>query len=132
MVNYKETYKRWAQEASLGEQLKVELTEIAGDEKEIEDRFYQDLSFGTGGMRGLIGAGTNRINIYTIRLVAEGLAQEIIASGEAAMNRGVVIAYDTRHYSYEFALETAKTIGKYGIRTYVFKESRPTPELYLP
>ena len=129
MVNYKETYKRWVQEASLGEQLKVELTEIAGDEKEIEDRFYQDLSFGTGGMRGLIGAGTNRINIYTIRLVAEGLAQEIIASGEDAMNRGVVIAYDTRHYSYEFALETAKTIGKYGIRTYVFKESRPTPEL---
>jgi len=96
---------------------------------EIEDRFYQYLSFGTGGMRGLLGAGTNRMNVYTIRRVAEGLAQQIIASGEDAMRRGVVIAYDTRHYSVEFALETAKTIGKHGIRVFLFKESRPTPEL---
>ena len=80
-------------------------------------------------MRGLLGAGTNRMNVYTIRRVAEGLAQHIIASGEDAMRRGVVIAYDTRHYSREFALETAKTIGKHGIRVYLFKESRPTPEL---
>lgn len=129
MGNYMDGYVRWINELSLQGELKADLTEIAGDEKEIEDRFYQYLSFGTGGMRGLIGAGTNRMNIYTIRRVAEGLARQIIASGEEAMERGVVIAYDTRHYSYEFALETAKTVGKHGIRAYVFKESRPTPEL---
>lgn len=129
MVNYKERYTKWTKEPSLQLELKTDLTAIQADEKEIEDRFYQYLSFGTGGMRGLIGAGTNRMNVYTIRRVAEGLAQHIIAAGESAMKRGVVIAYDTRHYSYEFALETAKTLGRHGIQTYVFKESRPTPEL---
>lgn len=122
-------YEKWVNEPSLQEELKADLDKILENEKEIEDRFYQYLSFGTGGMRGLIGAGTNRMNVYTIRRVAEGLAQQIIASGEEAMKRGVVIAYDTRHYSYEFALETAKIVGKHGIRAYVFKESRPTPEL---
>lgn len=122
-------YEKWINENSLPTELKAELENIKTNEKEIEDRFYQDLSFGTGGMRGLLGAGTNRMNIYTIRRVAEGLAQQMIASGEEAMKRGVVIAYDTRHYSYEFALETAKIVGKHGIRAYVFKESRPTPEL---
>ena len=129
MNNYMNVYEKWVNEPSLQEELKADLDKILENEKEIEDRFYQYLSFGTGGMRGLIGAGTNRMNVYTIRRVAEGLAQQIIASGEEAMKRGVVIAYDTRHYSYEFALETAKIVGKHGIRAYVFKESRPTPEL---
>ena len=129
MNNYMNVYENWVNEPSLPEELKVDLNAVLGNEQEIEDRFYQYLSFGTGGMRGLLGAGTNRMNVYTIRRVAEGLAQQIIASGEEAMKRGVVIAYDTRHYSYEFALETAKIVGKHGIKAYVFKESRPTPEL---
>lgn len=129
MSQSEQLFAQWKKEEGLLSILQSELTTIEGQTKEIEDRFYQYLSFGTGGMRGLIGAGTNRMNIYTIRRVAEGLAKHIQASGKEAMNRGVVIAYDTRHFSYEFALETAKTIGKYGIRVYVFKESRPTPEL---
>ncbi|WP_179392586.1 phospho-sugar mutase [Sporosarcina sp. JAI121] len=122
-------FERWLQEGSIPNKLQNELKLISHTREEIEDRFYQYLSFGTGGMRGLLGAGTNRMNLYTIRRVAEGLAQQIIASGEVAMHRGVVIAYDTRHYSYDFALETAKTVGKHGIRVFLFKESRPTPEL---
>lgn len=126
---YVDVYDRWAGESSLPEDLKKELIAIRGDQREMEDRFYQFLSFGTGGMRGLLGAGTNRMNLYTIRHVAEGLALYIKAAGPAAVARGVAIAYDTRRFSKEFALETAKTIGKYGIRAYVFSESRPTPEL---
>ncbi|MCZ2257309.1 phospho-sugar mutase [Sporosarcina sp. G11-34] len=124
-----DTFTRWSLEDSLTDELKKDLESITGNEKEIEDRFYQYLSFGTGGMRGLLGAGTNRMNVYTMRRVAEGLGLHIKAAGEDAMRRGVVIAYDTRHYSREFALETAKTVGKYGIRVFLFKESRPTPEL---
>ncbi len=111
------------------EDMKKELITIRDNRREMEDRFYQFLSFGTGGMRGLLGAGTNRMNLYTIRRVAKGLALYMKAAGPEAMARGVVIAYDTRYFSKEFALETAKTIGKYGIRSYVFSESRPTPEL---
>ncbi len=122
-------FERWMRESSMPCELQRELEFIMRTNEEIEDRFYQYLSFGTGGMRGLLGAGTNRMNVYTIRRVAEGLAQQIIASGEDAMRRGVAIAYDTRHYSVEFALEIAKTIGKHGIRVFLFKESRPTPEL---
>lgn len=122
-------YGQWKDEPSLAVHLKQELVEIDGNYHEIEDRFYQHLSFGTGGMRGLLGAGTNRMNIYTIRRIAEGLALLILADGKEAMRRGVVIAYDTRHFSKEFALETAKTIGKHGIQVFLFKESRPTPEL---
>jgi len=122
-------FEKWMQESSMPNELQHELKFIMRTNEEIEDRFYQYLSFGTGGMRGLLGAGTNRMNVYTIRRVAEGLAQQVIASGEEAMLRGVVIAYDTRHYSVDFALETAKTIGKHGIRVFLVKESRPTPEL---
>jgi len=122
-------FEKWMRESSMPNELQHELEFIMHTNEEIEDRFYQYLSFGTGGMRGLLGAGTNRMNVYTIRRVAEGLAQHIIASGEEAMRRGVVIAYDTRHYSVDFALETARTIGKYDIRVFLFKESRPTPEL---
>ncbi|MDP1394610.1 phospho-sugar mutase [Lysinibacillus capsici] len=106
-----------------------ELTAIASDEQAIEDRFYQYVSFGTGGMRGLLGAGTNRMNIYTIRRVAEGLACYIESNGEEAKQSGVVLAYDTRHFSYEFACETASVLGAHGIRSYIYKEARPTPQL---
>lgn len=106
-----------------------ELHSIAYDDTEIADRFYQTVPFGTGGMRGKLGAGTNRMNIHTIRLVAEGLARQIEAQGELAKVRGVVIAYDTRHFSQEFAYETAGVLAAHGIQSYVFTESRPTPEL---
>lgn len=120
--------KLWKQQ-SLPDYLMEELVAIASDKLAIEDRFYQYVSFGTGGMRGLLGAGTNRINIYTIRRVAEGLARYIESSGEEAKQRGVVLAYDTRHFSYEFACETASVLGVHGIRSYIYKEARPTPQL---
>ena len=121
-------FTHWQQQ-TLPDYLKQELTSIIADEKAIEDRFYQYVSFGTGGMRGLLGAGTNRMNIYTIRRVAEGLARYVASNGEAAKNRGVVIAYDTRHFSYEFAVETARVLGVHNIKAYVYKEARPTPQL---
>lgn len=121
-------YNKW-KSANLPEHLMNELNEISTNAKEIEDRFYQYLSFGTGGMRGLLGAGTNRMNIYTIRRVAEGLARYIDLNGEEAKQRGVVIAYDTRNFSYEFAVETARVLGAHSITAYVFKEPRPTPQL---
>lgn len=128
MVNVRELYNRW-NEMSLPNYLAEELVSIAEDSSLIEDRFYQYVSFGTGGMRGVLGAGTNRMNVYTIRRVAEGLARYIESNGEAAKERGVVIAYDTRHFSYEFACETASVLGAHGIRSYVYKEARPTPQL---
>lgn len=121
-------YQQWKNE-DLPNYLKEELEQIAENFAAIEDRFYQYLSFGTGGMRGILGAGTNRMNIYTIRRVAEGLACYIDSQGESAKRRGVVIAYDTRHYSYEFALETACVLGAHGISSYLYKEPRPTPQL---
>ncbi|MFF5993850.1 phospho-sugar mutase [Lysinibacillus sp. KU-BSD001] len=124
----KELYNQWQHE-TLPSHLAEELEAIATDEKAIEDCFYQYVSFGTGGMRGLLGVGTNRINIFTIRRVAEGLARFIESSGEVAKRRGVVIAYDTRHFSYDFAVETARVLGAHGITSYVYKESRPTPQL---
>ena len=123
-----ELYNKWLLR-ELPPHLIEELKEIGSDEKAIEDRFYQYVSFGTGGMRGLLGAGTNRMNIYTIRRVAEGLARYITSNGDTAKKRGVAIAYDTRHFSYEFAVETARVLGAHGIVSYVYKESRPTPQL---
>lgn len=120
--------KLWKQQ-SLPDYLMEELVAISSDEQAIEDRFYQYVSFGTGGMRGLLGAGTNRMNIYTIRRVAEGLARYIESNGVEAKLRGVVLAYDTRHFSYEFACETASVLGAHGIRSYIYKEARPTPQL---
>lgn len=121
MIN---SYKCWLEKSFYKEEL-----ESIQNEGEIIDRFYQTLSFGTGGMRGKIGAGTNRINLHTIRLVAEGLAREIELQGETAKMRGVVIAYDTRHFSQEFAYETAGVLAAHEINCYLFKESRPTPQL---
>lgn len=121
-------FETW-QSANLPSHLTQELSAIKNNEKAINDHFYQHLQFGTAGMRGLLGVGTNRMNIFTIKRVAFGLAQTIIFHGENAMNRGVVIAYDTRHFSYEFAVETAKVLGEHGIKTFMFSEPRPTPEL---
>lgn len=128
MMNVQDLYYHWLAQP-LPSYLAEELITIAHDEQAIEDRFYQYVSFGTGGMRGVLGVGTNRMNIYTIRRVAEGLARYIESNGEEAKQRGVVLAYDTRHFSYEFACETASILGAHGIRSYVYKEARPTPQL---
>lgn len=128
-MSWKVEYARWANFENLEEELKQILLAKKDDEKCLEDSFYKNLEFGTGGMRGEIGPGTNRMNTYTIRKAAEGLARYIEADGEEAKARGVVIAYDCRHKSPEFAMEAAKTLGHHGIQTYVFDELRPTPEL---
>lgn len=124
----KELYHHW-KNGELPINLAEELKEIAVDHKMIDDCFYQYVPFGTGGMRGLLGVGTNRMNIFTIHRVAEGLARYIEKNGESAKERGVVIAYDTRHFSFEFAIETARVLGTHGITSYIYKESRPTPQL---
>lgn len=128
-MSWKEKNEKWLSYPHLDEQLKQQLLSMQTDEKLLEDSFYKNLEFGTGGMRGEIGPGTNRMNIYTIRKASEGLARYIVEQGEEAKERGIVIAYDSRHKSPEFALEVAKTVGKHGIRAYLFKELRPTPEL---
>lgn len=128
-MNWENEYKRWTAATELDEELMRDLEMLEGDNKSLEDAFYKNLEFGTGGMRGEIGPGTNRMNIYTIRKASEGLAQYILANGEDAKKRGVAIAYDSRHKSPEFAMESAKTLASHGIQTYVFEELRPTPEL---
>lgn len=126
-MNWNDTYDKWLMSNSVSEELKSQLRVMSEAEK--EDAFYKNLEFGTGGMRGEIGPGTNRLNIYTIRKATTGLARYIQTQGEDAKQQSVVVAYDSRHKSPEFALEVAKTLGEYGIKTYVFKELRPTPEL---
>jgi phosphoglucomutase len=121
--------EKWFSYKELDHELKSRLIEIQDDKRLLEDSFYKHLEFGTGGMRGEIGPGINRLNIYTIRRAAEGLARYIVEQGEKAKQRGVVIAYDSRHKSPEFALEVAKTVGRYGIKSYIFDELRPTPVL---
>ncbi|KYD09082.1 Phosphomannomutase [Heyndrickxia sporothermodurans] len=128
-MSWKSSYEKWSQFNDLNQELKNQLNEITGNEKELEDRFYKNLEFGTGGMRGELGVGINRMNIYTVRKAAEGLAKYIEEQGDIAKSRGVVIAYDSRHQSPEFALEVAKTVGKHGIKAYLFKELHPTPML---
>jgi phosphoglucomutase len=128
-MDWKNEYKRWTSATSLDEELKKDLEALSGQDKALEDAFYKNLEFGTGGMRGEIGPGTNRMNLYTIRKASEGLAQYIDANGEEYQKRGVAIAYDSRHKSPEFAMEAAKTLATHGIQTYVFEELRPTPEL---
>ena len=126
-MSYKEQYDFWLEDAYFDEKTKEELRGIAGDEKEIEDRFYKELEFGTGGLRGVIGAGTNRMNIYTVRKATQGLANYIIKQG--GKDRGVAIAYDSRRMSPEFADEAALCLAANGIKAYVFDALRPTPEL---
>lgn len=126
-MNYKELYNDWLSNPYFDDDTKAELEAIKSDEKEIEDRFYKELEFGTAGLRGVIGAGTNRMNIYTVRKATQGLANYIIKmNGE---DRGVAIAYDSRHMSPEFADEAALCLNANGIKAYVFESLRPTPEL---
>lgn len=125
---WKDELKKWLNYKDLDPSLKEEL--LNKDDKELEDMFYTTLSFGTGGMRGILGAGINRLNIYTIRRANNGLAQYLINNtDEKELSRGVVIAHDNRHMSKEFALESVKVLGAYGIKSYLFTDLRPTPEL---
>lgn len=128
-MSWKEIADKWLNNESLDGNLKEQLYKLKEDEKSLEELFYKNLEFGTGGMRGEIGPGTNRMNIYTVRKASEGLAQYLLSKGEESAKRGVVISYDSRHMSPEFALEVAKTVGKHGIKSYLFSELRPTPEL---
>jgi phosphoglucomutase len=128
-MNWRARYEKWNNFFALETELKDALTTIEGDEQALEDCFYKDLEFGTGGMRGEIGPGPNRMNTYTIRRAAEGLARYISAHGQEAKERGVAIAFDSRHKSPEFAKAAALTLGKHGIQTYLFHDLRPTPEL---
>lgn len=128
-MSWNTSYERWKQTENLDRELKALLDSLEGNEQALEDCFYKNLEFGTGGMRGEIGVGTNRMNIYTVRKASAGLAAYILQNGDSAKKRGVVIAYDSRHKSPEFAMEAAKTLATYGIQTYVFDELRPTPEL---
>ncbi|RSJ82643.1 phospho-sugar mutase [Streptococcus cristatus] len=126
-MTYQENFKKWLDFAELPDYLRKELEGM--DEKTKEDAFYTNLEFGTAGMRGLIGAGTNRINIYVVRQATEGLARLIDEKGDEFKKRGVAIAYDSRHFSPEFAFESAAVLAKHGIKSYVFESLRPTPEL---
>ncbi len=126
-MDYRELYNEWLSNPYFDEATKAELRAIADNEKEIEDRFYMELEFGTAGLRGVIGAGVNRMNIYTVRKATQGLANYILKVG--GQEKGVAIAYDSRHMSPEFADEAALCLGANGIKAYVFESLRPTPEL---
>ena len=126
-MTYQENYQKWVDFADLPDYLRQDLINM--DEKTKEDAFYTNLEFGTAGMRGLIGSGTNRINIYVVRQATEGLARLIESKGGNEKVRGVAIAYDSRHFSPEFAFESAAVLAKHGIKSYVFESLRPTPEL---
>lgn len=126
-MTYTENFQKWLDFEQLPDYLRQEL--LSMDEKTKEDAFYTNLEFGTAGMRGYIGAGTNRINIYVVRQATEGLAKLIETKGEEAKKRGVAITYDSRHFSPEFAFESAQVLAKHGIKSYVFEALRPTPEL---
>nr|WP_309099001.1 phospho-sugar mutase [Fredinandcohnia onubensis] len=128
-MSWMEKYNQWLKTPGLDEEIKNALLKKKDNQKELEDCFYKNLEFGTGGMRGEIGPGTNRMNLYTVRKASAGLAAFIESFGEEAKRRGVAIAYDSRHKSPEFAMEAAKTLATHGIQTYVFDELRPTPEL---
>lgn len=129
-MGYKETYNMWLDSPYFDKDTKEELIKIKNNEKEIEERFYKDLEFGTGGLRGVIGAGTNRINTYTVRRATLGVLNYISKTmGEEGKKKGVVIAHDSRHMSREFCMEVAKTLAAYNVKAYIFDDLRPTPEL---
>ncbi len=129
-MGYREKFDEWLSSDYFDQKTKEELLAIRNDEKEVEDRFYKDLEFGTGGLRGVIGAGTNRMNIYTVRKASQGLANYIIKNaGEEGKKKGVAVSYDNRRMSPEFADETALCLNANGIKAYVFDALRPTPEL---
>ena len=126
-MNYNEKYQEWCNNPRIDEKTKQELISIKDDEEEIKDRFYKELEFGTAGLRGIIGAGTNRMNKYTVTKATQGLANYIIKNG--TQDKGVAIAYDSRNMSTEFSEETALCLNANGIKTYIFESLRPTPEL---
>lgn len=126
-MDFMKKYEEWKGFSQLDESLRKQLDEIEGDNGEIEERFHKSLEFGTAGLRGILGAGTNRMNIYTVCQATQGLCEYIKKTGK--MQRGVVIAYDSRNFSSEFALESAKVLCANGIKTYLFESLRPTPEL---
>ena len=128
-MSYKKLFEQWNNVNEMEAVWKDDLKLLANDEKRQEDAFYRDLEFGTGGMRGEIGAGTNRINNYTVRKATTGLVEYIKVAGTEAMNRGVVIAYDSRRFSPEFAKEAARTLAAGGVKAYVYTEPRTTPQL---
>ncbi|MCR4831300.1 MAG: phospho-sugar mutase [Pseudobutyrivibrio sp.] len=128
-MNYKARYDEWMEKLDASDPLKEELQTIANDDKDIEDRFYQDLSFGTAGLRGKVGAGTNRMNFFTVGKATQGVADFIVSKGQEAMDKGVVIAHDPRHFSKEFSHLAAGIFAANGIKVYVFPDLRPTPEL---
>ena len=127
MKDYMKIYEQWLADPYFDEDTKNELRAIAGDENEIRERFYMDLEFGTAGLRGIIGAGINRMNIYTVRRATQGLANYIKKQG--GEEKGVAIAFDSRRMSPEFAMEAAMTLAANGIKAYKFESLRPTPEL---
>ena len=127
MKDYMKIYQEWLDNPYFDEKTKEELKAIADDPKEIEERFYKDLEFGTAGLRGILGAGINRMNVYTVRRATQGLANYIISQG--GQDKGVAIAYDSRHMSPEFSDECARTLAANGIKAYRFESLRPTPEL---
>jgi phosphoglucomutase len=128
-MEFKLRYQRWLDSPIIDEVTKEELRSISGNDKEIEERFYKNLEFGTGGLRGVIGAGTNRMNLYTVGMATQGFANYIKEQGKDAMNRGVVIAYDSRRMSREFAERVALVLNGNGIRTFLYSELQPTPIL---
>ena len=128
-MTYREEYERWLASPALSEAERAELAAIAGDEREIRDRFYAPLSFGTAGLRGVLGMGTNRMNLYTVRQATQGLASLIAGLGAETMARGVAVCYDCRHGSPEFAHAAAEVLAAAGIRVLIFDAMRPTPEL---
>ncbi len=128
-MNYFEEYKKWLTSDAIDAEDKAKLKEIENDEAEIKDAFYQNLAFGTAGLRGVLGIGTNRMNKYVVRRATQGIANYISKHGEELKARGVVIGYDSRHFSSEFALETALTLCANGVKTYLFESLRPVPEI---
>ena len=128
-MDYEKNYQKWINSSVLDEEAKQELLSIADDKKEIEERFYKELEFGTAGMRGIIGIGTNRINIYNVRRASQGVAEYVLKEGADAAKAGVLIGYDTRHFSKEFARETARVLCANGIKTYLFPKVHSVPEV---
>ncbi|EJF00189.1 phosphoglucomutase, partial [Liquorilactobacillus mali KCTC 3596 = DSM 20444] len=128
-MSWKETYQTWINYPELDKELEQELKENKDNAELLEDAFYAPLEFGTAGMRGVIGAGINRMNIYTVRQATEGLALLMDTLDEATKKRGVAISFDSRHHSEDFAHEAARVLGAHGIASFVFESLRPTPEL---
>ena len=128
-MNYQEAYQQWLNNPFFDEATRAELRGLAGNDSEIQDRFYKELEFGTAGLRGKIGAGTNRMNPYIVARATQGLAEVIKSEGQDFMDRGVAIAYDCRHFSDVFAKTAALVLVGNGIKAYLFEGLRPTPEL---